>query len=504
MTTDVLQLPEIAEAQASKYVTHNEALRQLEAMFTRALSRTNGGPPASPAAGAVYIVDSATGDWSTANVDDLAHFYGGAWHFYPPVVGLSLTVLNEGTDGIRIRYTTAGWREDVATPRFPVVSVSSSQTLTAAHRGRLILVDTSAGAVTITLPAMGTAKHGYPVAIVKATDDANTVTIAPDGTDTIGWDASKELAARGDGTLIVSDGVSNWVGVGGGGGADLPLLDSSALFADADDETRLLAYNLGLITTGTTRTATWPDKDGTVAMLSDITGGGIASDEFDEDAGTTTGLTWGYQAGSVRVGEVITDYAANTVTLTDEATNYVEIDPVGTAVTVNQSGFTPGRIPIRQVTTTGGAIDTSTDMRAWIVGRVVFYSGLTEELPANDEKISRPEIQDYGETTSFPVSSAGAVTIDLEQGNVSELELTEATTVSFGNPPASGITGSLTLILMQDATGGWSVTWPASVAWAGGTAPTLSTAAGAVDVLTFVTTDGGTTWYGFAAGLDMQ
>lgn len=36
---------------------------------------------------------------------------------------------------------------------------------------------------------------------------------------------------------------------------------------------------------------------------------------------------------------------------------------------------------------------------------------------------------------------------------------------------------------VQDATGTRLVTWPASFSWAGGTAPTLSTVAGSVDVV---------------------
>jgi hypothetical protein len=57
----------------------------------------------------------------------------------------------------------------------------------------------------------------------------------------------------------------------------------------------------------------------------------------------------------------------------------------------------------------------------------------------------------------------------------------------------------LELVLAQDATGGRTVTWPASVRWVGG-APVLSTAANAVDRVTLTTYDGGTTWYGDLTG----
>lgn len=149
--------------------------------------------------------------------------------------------------------------------------------------------------------------------------------------------------------------------------------------------------------------------------------------------------------------------------------------------------------------------DTGIELRltAGALGSIVFYTGLTEELPCADQVVSRPEIKDYAETRDTPASSSGALTIDLEAGNVAEATLTEDTSIDFTNPPAAGKAGSLTLILKQDGTGGWSVTWPGSVVWPGGSAPSLSTAADAIDVLTFVTTDGGTTWYGFLAGAGM-
>ena len=45
-----------------------------------------------------------------------------------------------------------------------------------------------------------------------------------------------------------------------------------------------------------------------------------------------------------------------------------------------------------------------------------------------------------------------------------------------------------------------SITWPASVKWAGNTAPTMTATSGKVDIVTFVTNNGGTTWYGFVGG----
>jgi hypothetical protein len=101
-------------------------------------------------------------------------------------------------------------------------------------------------------------------------------------------------------------------------------------------------------------------------------------------------------------------------------------------------------------------------------------------------------------------STTNATTINCRDGNVFTHVLTENTTFTFSNPPASGRSFGFTLKLVQDAgASGYTVTWPASVDYAGATAPTLTATASAVDVLVFYTHDGGTNWYGFVAGQAM-
>lgn len=121
-----------------------------------------------------------------------------------------------------------------------------------------------------------------------------------------------------------------------------------------------------------------------------------------------------------------------------------------------------------------------------------------------DKVLARPEIKDYAETFHNIGNSGAAATANLENGNFQAITLTGDCALTFSNPPATGRVGSLTLEVIQDGTGGHTVTWPASVTWAGGSAPTLSTAAAAVDVLSFYTRDGGTTWRGFTGGLNFS
>ncbi len=111
-------------------------------------------------------------------------------------------------------------------------------------------------------------------------------------------------------------------------------------------------------------------------------------------------------------------------------------------------------------------------------------------------------LQDYTET-SVTSSQSSAYTINLASGNVVSLTLTGNVTLSFSNVPASGAV-SLTLFLLQDSTGSRTVTWPGSVIWPGGTAPTLTTTASHVDCFVMITTNGGTTWRAFTSGLNFS
>ena len=116
-----------------------------------------------------------------------------------------------------------------------------------------------------------------------------------------------------------------------------------------------------------------------------------------------------------------------------------------------------------------------------------------------DAELTRPKIKDYGETISV-IGSDTTPELDLTNGNVfTDTVDTGETTYTFSNPPASGVAGSFTLIMTNG--GSQTVNWPASVDWAGGTEPTLTVAG--IDVLTFITIDAGTIWYGFASGLAM-
>lgn len=95
MSTEILGLDELLSSQASKEVTHNTALRQLEGRSVRVKDKDLTAAPGSPANGDTYIVGpGATGAWSGQS-GKIAHYYGGAWHYWSPVEGVRVWINDE-------------------------------------------------------------------------------------------------------------------------------------------------------------------------------------------------------------------------------------------------------------------------------------------------------------------------------------------------------------------------------------------------------------------------
>jgi len=118
-----------------------------------------------------------------------------------------------------------------------------------------------------------------------------------------------------------------------------------------------------------------------------------------------------------------------------------------------------------------------------------------------DKVIQRPEIKDYSETKTA-LSAAASVTADITTGNVFSLVADQNTTFVFSNPSPTGKSCAFTLVWTQDSSDR-TITWPASVDWAGGSAPDVTSGSAKIDIYTFFTMDNGTIWYGFQAGADM-
>jgi len=153
-----------------------------------------------------------------------------------------------------------------------------------------------------------------------------------------------------------------------------------------------------------------------------------------------------------------------------------------------QSSLTPGQVYYVQ---SDGSLGLKPDVPAVVAGIAISATKLMLELS------KEPAVTEQNSTAI--TSSSNAATINLRDSDNFTHTLSENVTYTFSNPAASGRVSAFTLKVIQDSSAR-TITWPGTVDWPGGTAPTLSTGSGNVDVFVFVTYDGGTNYYGFTAG----
>ena len=192
-------------------------------------------------------------------------------------------------------------------------------------------------------------------------------------------------------------------------------------------------------------------------------------------------------------------------TATTSVLGGVKVD--GSSIVINSgviSSTYSYTLPAATTSTLGGVrlgAGVNLDANGFLISDVKLGTNtFTGSQNLQDNELIRAKLRDYSETVSSPTISAGTLTLNLETSNIFTVSLNAAiTTLTISNPPASGSGGSFTLIFTADGTPR-SVTWPASIKWAGGTAPTITSASGKVDSFAFFTSDGGTTWQGYVGG----
>ncbi len=135
----LLDLPYLQPAQAQKHVTHNEALRMLDASVQLSVPGPGeSAPPADPQEGQRLLVGSgATGDWEGQD-NAVAVFTDGAWQFFVPAVGWTAWLREAGTWAA---FDGSGW-EEMAPGRWGVNASADAQTrLAVAAEGTLFTHD---------------------------------------------------------------------------------------------------------------------------------------------------------------------------------------------------------------------------------------------------------------------------------------------------------------------------------------------------------------------------
>lgn len=121
----------------------------------------------------------------------------------------------------------------------------------------------------------------------------------------------------------------------------------------------------------------------------------------------------------------------------------------------------------------------------------------SNEITLGNSSITRFRVPGAGIDNTSAALSGTTPSVDVGARDTYTLTTSGNTTFTFTGVPSSGQVGTFSLIITAGGT--HTLTWPASVDWAGGTAPDAP-ASTETDIYTFMTIDGGTTWYGFLAG----
>ena len=500
-TTNHLGMTLVDQSQSQKEVTVNAALTRIDAVLNSgAKSRTTSTPPGSPASGDLYIVGSSpTGAWS-GQAGKMA-YYDQMWKFITPNEGISLWVNDEdliysynGTSWVASTFGETNTASNLGSGtgvygtkvgvdlRFKSLIAGTNVTLTSTSNDITISAAGGSGTGTVTSASVVSA-NGFAGSVATATTtpaitistsvtgvlkgNGTAISAATAGTD---YQAPITLTTTGtSGAATFSSGTLNipqYAGASYTAGTGLAL--ASGAFSVNTSQNISMLSNLtsnGLLKTsggtGALSIATsgtdYVVPSGNVATATALqTGRSINGTVFDGTANITVTAAAGTLTGSTLASGVTASSLTSVGTLTSGTWN---------ASVIGSSYGGAGSVSGIMKANGSGAVSAATAGTDYVAPGTV--TGFTAQQYAAASALTA------GTTVSWNLNSAQAAT------------LSPAQNFTLSNPTNMQAGGTYTLVITQDGTGSRLITWGSAYKFSGGSKFVLSTAASAVDIITF-------------------
>lgn len=362
-------------------------------LSSHALYLPNGTGPTTSTTGSIAL--DTDGDATTIK-SGVIQYYDGTRNLYCvavdgyPSANNDVPVYNSATN--RCNWAAQSGSGGGAPTGATYVTLSTDATLSAERvltaGSNISITDAGAGStVTVAVTGIGSSIQGYDATLAALaaynTNGLLTQTAADTFTGrTITGTANEITATNGDGvsgnpTLSLSSTLALRA-------KTVQLQDNNLTISDDLDSTKLLAFQCSGITTGTTRTLTIPDADGTIALTANTqpldatltalaaynTNGVLCQTAADTFAGRT--ITGTSNEISVSNGDGVSGNPTLSLPTTIDLSGKTSLKiPTGTGPTVNASGII--------------AIDSNSDNTNITHGSVTFHDGTSQRyIPSID------------------------------------------------------------------------------------------------------------------------
>ena len=282
----------------------------------------------------------------------------------------------------------------------------------------------------------------------------------------INIDGARDLVSAGDGSLTIEGFSLNTSGIATFTGG-VYVGTAATIFSNGN-------ITDGIVTASAADLQTGPLNVGTAATISangNATFAGIVTATSFATGGGNINLD---DSGSANDDRIVFGAGSDLSIYHDGSNSY--IDNAHSGGLYIRGGATTGWVVALQAKNSENSVVCTGDQG------VDLYYNATKELSTEDGGV---KLWGHSEQVVNALgNSTGTVTIDFTTANIITATLTGTTT--FANPTTESVGQSGSIVITQDGTGSRTASWGSQFKWVGGTAPTLTTTAAAVDRIDYL------------------